>query len=71
MQTVEQSKHDIKNIYVKVLISSDFDLKMNNTRKYLKVLREYKDSKILELSLREKINNILIKFKYEEIEWKF
>ena len=69
MQTVEQSKHDIKNIYVKVLlISSDFDLKMNNTRKYLKVLREYKDSKILELSLREKINNILIKFKYEEIE---
>lgn len=66
MQIIEHTKHDIKNIYAKVFLSSDIEMKKDSTREYLSVLYKYKDSKLLELSLREKINNVLNKFRYEE-----
>lgn len=62
MQLTEYSKHDLKNIYLKLYLSEDYSLTEENSKKYYSILSDFKDSKLLEPDFRQKINNTLMKF---------
>lgn len=62
MSVIEYTKHDIKNMYIKLFLSSDLDLVKESTSRYYKILDQHKSSKLLEPSLREQISKVLKKF---------